>query len=73
MGGRGRKRERGQIGSGFELCLIGGERQSLDGGGVDLEFRWPASLFLTMGDSLSLSLWVQIFFFFSSENGLKVK
>ena len=38
-GGRGRKRERGQIGGGVELCLIGGERHSLNGSGVDLEFK----------------------------------
>ena len=38
-GGRGSKRERGQISSGVKLCLIGGEKHSLDGSGVNLEFR----------------------------------
>ena len=36
---RGRKRERGQISGGVELCLIGGERHNLDDGGVDLKFK----------------------------------
>ena len=45
---RGRKRERGQIsggvelcliGGGVELCLIGGERHGLNSSGVDLKFR----------------------------------
>ena len=48
MGGRGRKRETGQIsggvelcliGGGVELCLIGGERHGLNSSGVDLKFR----------------------------------
>jgi len=39
MGGRGRKREIGQIGDGIELCLIGGERHGTDDNGVDLEFK----------------------------------
>ena len=38
-GGRERKRETGQIGGRVELCLIGGERHSPYGGGVDLKFR----------------------------------
>ena len=38
-GGRERKRETGQIDSGVELCLIGSERHSLYGSGVDLKFR----------------------------------
>ena len=36
---RGRKRERGQISGGVELCLIGGERHNPDDGGVDLKFK----------------------------------
>ena len=66
-GGRGRKRETGQISSGVNLCLISGERHGPDGGGVDLKFRLPASLSLTVGGSLSLSLslLVRFFFFFS--------
>ena len=38
-GGRGRKRETGQIGGGVDLCLIGCERHGPDGSGVDLKFR----------------------------------
>ena len=75
MGGKGRKRERGQIGGGVELCLIGGERHSLDGSGVDLEFKWLASLSLSLWVVLSLSGIGFLFFIFIffSENDLKVK
>ena len=38
-GGRERKRETGQIGGGVELCLIGDERHSPYGSGVDLKFK----------------------------------
>ena len=37
-GERGRKRERGQIDGGVELCLISDERHVPDGSGVNLEF-----------------------------------
>ena len=39
MGGRGRKRETGQIGGGVNLCLIDSERHGPDDGEVDLKFR----------------------------------
>ena len=35
-GGRGREKERGQIGGGVKLCFISSKRRGLDGGGVDL-------------------------------------
>ena len=56
MGGRGRKREIGQIGGGVDLYLIGGERHGPDDSGVNLEFRWPASLSLWPWEALSLVL-----------------